>query len=165
MMTVSQFADHIGRVAVEELKLVFASQGYRFTGELIRSVEHVVRKTMEAVDVSILFNFYGRFLVEGVPANRIRSPFAPPRIRALTAWSEKKFSVSRKEAERIAYAIARKHSQLGFPLPMSGRKRTGAVEMVIEKITPDIEAFVASYVTERINAEVANALTSQIPGR
>lgn len=145
----------IATLAMEGLRKFWVLQGHRLTKSWENSLEYAVTQKADEIGIDISFNDYGQYVQSGVPASRIKSPFAPARIKGLTDFAKQRFGVSRKEAERIAYAIASKHKREGMPTRASrrfsrapGNKRTGFIDQAIVEMEPKIEAMVGVAVEE-----------------
>jgi hypothetical protein len=62
-------------------------------------------------------------------------------------YAKLRFNANDKEAERIAFAIARKHKKFGMPLD----GKTGAVEKGIKESSDEVEALISEALTKVIN--------------
>jgi hypothetical protein len=111
----------IGNAYAKAFGLELVRQGRsKKSGGLINSLHSKVT----GVGVSIMGNYYWRFVDKGVKASQIKKPFAPPRINALIKWLKSKGIGSSNEIIRgIAYAIAYTHSKKGMPTQNGRRAR------------------------------------------
>lgn len=89
------------------------NQGHRGTGKLIASLKSEVDNIN--LKVVIKSKFYAIFVNNGVLPSQIKSPFAPKRIQALRNWVMRVLKKSDKEAQGLAYAIAKTHKEQGMP--------------------------------------------------
>ncbi len=168
-------AAKIGEIAVEYVKNEYAAQGHTLTGALIDSIEAKVKESPTGAIIEGYLLEYGVPVNTGVPAANI--PYNPSRrsgaktsnyIAGLQLFAELRFRVSKKEALRIAFAIARKHKQQGMPTASSKRysktgKRTGAIQDGLQKADPDIEALITEVVTAYVEDIIIEVFVKNIP--
>jgi hypothetical protein len=131
-------SDRMGKVrdlAVRKVKDELRQQGHIDTGKLLDSIEAEIDSTQEDLIEIIGSNeFYGRFLNDGVPANRIRparrrnsrgggSGRKSPRQEAIEGWLRRKVmpGASDKEVTGRYFAIVNTWRKVGFPSP-GGKK-------------------------------------------
>lgn len=98
-------------------------QGHKLTGALIESFEQRVRDEGDKISIDFLMLIYGRALNDGIPPERIPyTPGGPKRggtskyIQGLIDFALKKFTLDKKVATGIAFAIAKKQKEKGYPL-------------------------------------------------
>jgi len=147
-----RLGDEIGEVVKKAVKQAFIIQGRTLTGALVNSIDYSVNATVTSAYIEFTLLDYGMILNFGVPANRI--PFSPGSgaksskyIDGLKLYAKLRFNANDKEAERIAFAIARKHKKFGMPLD----KKTGAVEKGLEESKEEVEALINEALTQVIN--------------
>ena len=147
-----RLGDQVGEVVKKAVKQAFIMQGRSLTGALVNSIDYSVNATVTSAFIEFTLLDYGMILNYGVPANRI--PFSPGSgaksskyIDGLKMYAKLRFNANDKEAERIAFAIARKHKKFGMPLD----KKTGAVEQGIKESSDEVEALISEALTQVIN--------------
>jgi len=147
-----RLGDQIGEVVKKAVKQAFIMQGRTLTGALVNSIDYSVNATVTSAFIEFTLLDYGMILNYGVPANRI--PFSPGSgaksskyIDGLKMYAKLRFNANDKEAERIAFAIARKHKKFGMPLD----GKTGAVEKGIKESSEEVEALISEALTKVIN--------------
>lgn len=96
-----------------------------YTGAFERSIEHKVTKEDNKIIIDFLGNEYGVYLRDGVSADRV--PYTHRKrgegkggsskyITGLHNWVKGKLGISdERESLSIAFAIAKSHSENGFP--------------------------------------------------
>ena len=127
-------------------------QGRSLTGALVNSIDYSVNATVTSAFIEFTLLDYGMILNYGVPANRI--PFSPGSgaksskyIDGLKMYAKLRFNANDKEAERIAFAIARKHKKFGMPLD----GKIGAVQNGLDDSKDEVEALISEALTQVIN--------------
>lgn len=143
----------------ERFKEEFTKQGHSLTGAAENSVEFQEVRNKNATRLKVLANYYVVYVDKGVTSYEIKSPYAPPRIKGLTAFFKQK-GLSSKEAKSAAYATATKHKQIGYPTEGSKQysqtgKRTGFTEEMTDQTSIDRMA-------EIISIEAAASLEATI---
>lgn len=98
-------------------------QGHKLTGALIESFEKQVREEGDKLSIDFLMLIYGRALNDGIKPSKIPyDPDTPARgkiskyIQGLIDFALKKFTLDKKVATGIAFAIAKKQKEKGYPL-------------------------------------------------
>ncbi|OED34703.1 hypothetical protein AB832_06940 [Flavobacteriaceae bacterium (ex Bugula neritina AB1)] len=123
-------------------------QGHKLTGALIESFEGKVREQTDSLDLDFLMLVYGRALNDGILPERI--PYTvggPPRggkskyIEGLIDFALKKFTLDKKRATSIAFAIARKQKEKGYPLT----GKIGFIDNVLSADSEEITNLIADY--------------------
>ena len=147
-----RLGEQVGEVVKKAVKQAFVMQGRTLTGALVNSIDYSVNATITSAFIEFTLLDYGMILNYGVPANRI--PYSPGSgaksskyIDGLKMYAKLRFNANDKEAERIAFAIARKHKKYGMPLD----KKTGAVEKGLEDSKDEVEALISEALTQVIN--------------
>jgi hypothetical protein len=147
-----RLGEQVGEVVKKAVKQAFIIQGRSLTGALVNSIDYSVNATVTSAFVEFTLLDYGMILNYGVPPNKI--PFSPGSgaksskyIDGLKMYAKLRFNANDKEAERIAFAIARKHKKFGMPL----NKKTGAVEKGLEESKDEVEALINEALTQVIN--------------
>ena len=147
-----RLGEQVGEVVKKAVKQAFIMQGRSLTGALVNSIDYSVNATVTSSFIEFTLLDYGMILNYGVPANRI--PYSPGSgaksskyIDGLKLYAKLRFNANDKEAERIAFAIARKHKKFGMPLD----KKIGAVQNGINDSKDEVEALISEALTEVIN--------------
>ena len=147
-----RLGEQVGEVVKKAVKQAFIMQGRSLTGALVNSIDYSVNATVTNSFIEFTLLDYGMILNYGVPANRI--PYSPGSgaksskyIDGLKLYAKLRFNANDKEAERIAFAIARKHKKFGMPLD----KKIGAVQNGIDDSKDEVEALISEALTEVIN--------------
>jgi len=147
-----RLGEQVGEVVKKAVKQAFIMQGRSLTGALVNSIDYSVNATVTSAYIEFTLLDYGMILNYGVPANRI--PYSPGSgaksskyIDGLKMYAKLRFNANDKEAERIAFAIARKHKKFGMPLD----KKTGAVEKGLEESKEEVEELINEALTQVIN--------------
>jgi hypothetical protein len=147
-----RLGEQVGEVVKKAVKQAFIMQGRTLTGALVNSIDYSVNATVTSAFIEFTLLDYGMILNYGVQANRI--PFSPGSgaksskyIDGLKMYAKLRFNANDKEAERIAFAIARKHKKFGMPLD----GKTGAVEKGIKESSDEVEALISEALTKVIN--------------
>lgn len=149
---------------VQAIRVELGLQGHKLTGKLIESIEAVATNTSTGFVISILGEDYIAPVNNGVPAANI--PFSgrsgrggtSKYIQGLRRFAQLRFGVSERKALSIAFAIANKHKREGMPTRASRRfsktgRRTGAVQVAIDKVEDQIEALAGQFLNEVIVRE------------
>lgn len=168
---IQQIADTAKMAVVIEWR----RQGHELTGKAAQSIEEQVTQTATGTRIDFYIQDYMANINQGVPSNRI--PYtpgsgAPPSkyIQGLTRYARLRFGANRKEAERIAFAIARTHLREGLPSEKSKRfsstgRRTGFIEQGLEGEEEKISVLIERAVEETFRTLIESFFKSQISGR
>ena len=153
-----RLGEEVGEVVKKAVKQAFIMQGRSLTGALVNSIDYSVNATVTSAYIEFTLLDYGMILNYGVPANRI--PYSPGSgaksskyIDGLKMYAKLRFNANDKEAERIAFAIARKHKKFGMPLD----KKTGAVEKGLEESKEEVEELINEALTQVINVMILSS--------
>ena len=137
-------------------------QGHKLTGALIESFEGKVRETTDKTSLDFLMLIYGRSLNDGIPPERIPYTIGgAPRggkskyIEGLIDFALKRFTLDKKRATSIAFAIARKQKEKGYPLT----GKIGFIDNVLSADSKEIEELISDYY-EVIIQELINEYTT-----
>ena len=180
-------AEKIAEIVTEATKIEFAAQGHELTGALIDSIEAQVKETTTGARIEGLLLDYGLAVNNGVPKENVpftinnrgslrafrtsnfrRSTGVSKYIAGLQLFAELRFRVSKKEALRIAFAIARKHKQEGIPSRASKRfsrtgKRTGAIQDALQKTDEQIKEVIEEIITTYVNTIFIAVFKKNLP--
>ncbi len=137
-------------------------QGHKLTGALINSLDSKVRETTSGTSFDYLMLVYGRSLNDGIkPANIPYTIGGAPRggkskyIEGLINFALKKFTLDKKKATGIAFAIARKQKEKGFPLT----GKIGFIDNVLSADMDEITELISDYYEEIIQLMIHEYLT------
>jgi hypothetical protein len=165
----------IARTAKEAVVIEWRRQGHELTGKAAQSIEEQVTTAANATRIDFYIQDYMANINQGVPSNRI--PYTPGSgaksskyIQGLTRYARLRFGADRKEAERIAFAIARTHLREGLPSLKSKRfsstgRRTGFIEEGLDKNEDKISQLIENAVEQTYRALIEAFFRSQISGR
>ena len=137
-------------------------QGHKLTGSLIQSLDTKYKEGKRKDRIDFLMLKYGLYLNYGVKPERI--PYTedgPPRggkskyIQGLIEFAMKKFSLDKKAATSVAFAIAKKQKKKGSPL--SGK--IGFIDNVLEKDDDAILELISDYYEAVIELLINEYLT------
>ena len=147
-----RLGEQVGEVVKKAVKQAFIIQGRSLTGALVNSIDYSVNATVNSAFIEFTLLDYGMILNYGVPANRI--PYSPGSgaksskyIDGLKLYAKLRFNANDKEAERIAFAIARKHKKFGMPLD----GKIGAVQNGLDDSKDEVEELINEALTQVIN--------------
>ena len=147
-----RLGEQVGEVVKKAVKQAFIIQGRSLTGALVNSIDYSVNATVNSAFIEFTLLDYGMILNYGVPANRI--PYSPGSgaksskyIDGLKLYAKLRFNANDKEAERIAFAIARKHKKFGMPLD----GKIGAVQNGLDDSKQEVEELINEALTQVIN--------------
>jgi len=153
----------------QQIKRELEAQGHKLTGSLLRSVDFRIEAKGTELEGVVEFLEYGRYVNTGVAAANI--PFQKGSGRKSSRYIDalidywRKRGLGEKESKRAAFATATKHSREGMPTRSSKRfsstgRRTGAVNIAIDKRQPNIEKAldqgIEKYVIARVEMPLAD---------
>jgi len=139
----------------------FELQGHVMTGDLISTINYQITSTDIGGRIDFILNDYGMYQNYGVPADKIKNPFARPRIEGLTKFAKIKLGISNdKEATRVAFAIAKKQSVEGMPTKNSKAmgKKTGAINDALEETNEEIQRLISDAMDNIITSLISDTL-------
>jgi len=136
-------------------------QGHKLTGSLINSFEVQVREHGDSIDYDFMMLNYGLSLNDGIKPSRIPYTIGgPPRggtskyIQGLIEFAKKRFFANQKRATQIAFAIARKQKEKGYPLT----GKIGFINNVLEADKDIITKLISDYYEASIELLIEEAL-------
>ena len=144
----NELIDELFNLIFTELAAELNRQNHKLTGALEASFEKKIRKELGKVALDFIMNDYGLALNDGIKPSRI--PYTPPPpkrggkskyIQGLIRWARIKFRYSIKRATSVAFAVARKHKQKGYPLT-----KRGFIDITLAANESKIEDFVVDWV-------------------
>ena len=147
-----RLGEQVGEVVKKAVKQAFVIQGRSLTGALVNSIDYSVNATVNSAFVEFTLLDNGMILNYGVPPERIHySPGSGAKsskyIDGLKLYAKLRFNANDKEAERIAFAIARKHKKFGMPLD----GKIGAVQNGLDDSKQEVEELINEALTQVIN--------------
>ena len=139
-------------------------QGHKLTGSLIHSLDSKFKELKQKDRIDFLMLKYGRALNDGVPPERIPYTDGGPRrggkskyIQGLIDFAMKKFSLDKKAATGVAFAIAKKQKKKGSPLTGKINFIDNVLEAnddaILELISDYYEAVIELMINEYITFE------------
>jgi hypothetical protein len=107
-----------------QLTAELEKQGHKLSGALIESFETKVKEvTEDNLTIEFLMLNYGLSLNDGIKPKNIPYTIGGPRrggtskyIEGLIRFAKQRFQADQKRATQIAFAIARKQKEEGYPL-------------------------------------------------
>ena len=151
----------IGEVVKKAIIYNFKLQDHVMTGDLIDTINYKIEQTDIGGRIDFYMNDYGIYQNYGVKASQIKKPFAKPRIEGLQRFAKIKLGISdEKEALRVAFAIAKKHSIEGMPTNNSRSmgKKTDALGDAIKDSEKEIEKMISVAMEEVITTLISDTL-------
>lgn len=151
----------IGEVVKKAVIYNFKLQDHVMTGDLIDTINYKIQTTDIGGRVDFYLNDYGMYQNYGVTAAQIKKPFAKPRIEGLQRFAKIKLGISdEKEALRVAFAIAKKHSIEGMPTNNSKSmgKKTGAINDALKDVEKEVAELIEKAMGEVITTLISDTL-------
>jgi hypothetical protein len=149
-----QLAEILSRFIFKQLTEELLRQGHRLTGALIDSFETKIKETGDSMIIEFLMLNYGLSLNDGIPPERIPYTIGGPKrggtskyIQGLIRFARIKFQADERRAKQIAFAIARKQKQKGYPLT----GKIGFIDNVLAADSEEIQTLIQEYFEESIN--------------
>ena len=138
-------------------------RGHNLTGSLINSFEEKVRLKADTLSIDFLMLIYGRALNDGIPPERI--PYSPggsrggtsKYIQGLIDFALKRFTLDKKKATSIAFAIANKQKKKGYPLT----GKIAFIDITLEANSNEIEDLISDFYEETLNLMIQEYITLQ----
>lgn len=151
----NELVEILSKFIFKQLSEELIRQGHNLTGSLIDSFEAKIGEfTADNLTIEFLMNDYGLSLNYGIKPSRI--PYTPPPpkrggtskyIEGLIRFAKLKFGADQRRATSIAFAIARKHKEKGYPL--SGK--IGFIDNVLSADNAKVESIIQIYFEETLN--------------
>lgn len=148
----------LATILQEELVAELISQGHKATGDLVNSVEVIVKEESGSAIMDGLFIFYGRNVDQGRRAGGKKVP-----LDALIEWvKQKNFTQDAKEAKGVAFRIQRKIHEVGISTPSSwaGELTKNWMTNVLSRNEDTIAEEISDGATEAIEIALSNIITS-----
>ena len=145
---IKKLSEILANFIFENLAEELLRQGHKLTGALSKSFEAKIEQQTEKTIIKFLMLSYGLSLNNGISPARI--PFAPvppyrggksKYIQGLIKFAQLKFGVTKKKAKGIAFAIATKQKQKGYPLT----RKTGFIDNVLKANERKIEQLIENF--------------------
>lgn len=150
-------------ILIQKIDEEFILAGHPNTGQFQENLEGEIRKDDKSIYVDILGPAYGLYLSEGVPPEKVPyrrrkrgqgSGGTSKYITGLHNWVKSKLGISdERESLSIAFAIATRHSEEGFPI-RNGELGSKFLEEVSKKYEKQINALVEEIYDEIINKQI-----------
>lgn len=147
-------------ILIDAIDDEFTLKGHPNTGEFQQSLEGIIERNGPDISVQIWGNDYGLYLSRGVPADRVPytrrnrgqgSGGTSKYITGLMNWVETKLGITdHREALSIAFAIAQRHSEEGYPIS-DGELGSKFLEAVQENYDDKIQEIIEDYYDDLIN--------------
>ncbi len=141
-------------ILIELIDDEFTLKGHPDTGQFQESLEGVIERKGPDIKVEIWGRDYGLYLSEGVPPERV--PYTRRNrgqgrggqskyITGLYNWVQRKLGISdHREALSVAFAIAQRHSEEGYPI-VNGELGSKFLEEVTEKHREKIDKLIEEF--------------------
>lgn len=145
----------VAEIVLISVKAELEAQGHKMTGDLYNSIKYEIRSEASKVIIDYSFLDYGMVQNYGIKPNKI--PYKPGSgkkeskyIDGLKFFVLKRMGLVGKEAERVAFAIARKHKTEGMPTKGStayskNGRRTNWIGEGIAEATPKVNEAISKY--------------------
>lgn len=161
--------NQVAEVVLIAVKNELVAQGHKMTGDLYNSIQYAVKAEASKVVIDYSFLEYGMVLNYGVSPDKIpysqgsgakKSQF----IEGLKRFVEKRIGKTGKEAEGIAFAIAKKMKAEGMPTKNSYKyssngRRLNWIDEGLKEANPKVVEIIDKVFSETINALVVSAFT------
>ena len=151
----NELIDILSKFIFKQLTQELIRQGHNLTGALIDSFEAKISTfTSDNLTIDFLMNNYGLSLNYGIKPSRI--PYTPPPpfrggtskyIEGLIRFAKLKFGADQRRATSIAFAIARRQKEKGYPLT----GKIGFIDNVLKADETKIEQVIEIYFEESLN--------------
>ena len=159
----------VAEIVLISVKAELQAQGHKMTGDLYNSIKYEIRSEASKVIIDYSFLDYGMVQNYGIKADRI--PFSAGSgakkskyIDGLVKFVQNRMGKSGKEAERIAFAIARKHKTEGMPTANSynskytkNGRRLNWISEGIAEATPKVNEAISKYFPMVIDSIIISA--------
>lgn len=163
--------NQVAEVVLLAVKNELVAQGHKMTGDLYNSIQYAVKAEASKVVIDYSFLEYGMVLNYGVSPDKI--PYSPGSgakksqfIEGLKRFVEKRIGKTGKEAEGIAFAIAKKMKAEGMPTNnsrngnfSSNGRRLNWIAEGLKEANPKVVEIIDKVFSETINALVVSAFT------
>jgi hypothetical protein len=150
-------SEEVAEIVLISVRAELEAQGHKMTGDLYNSIKYEIRSEAGKSIIDYFFLDYGMVQNYGIKADRI--PFNPGSgakkskyIDGLVKFVQNRMGKSGKEAERIAFAIARKHKTEGMPTANSysskytkNGRRLNWISEGIAEATPKVNEAISKY--------------------
>lgn len=160
-------SSEVAEIVLISVKAELEAQGHKMTGDLYNSIRYEIRSEAGKSIIDYFFLDYGMVQNYGIKPNKI--PYKPGSgkkeskyIDGLKFFVLKRMGLVGKEAERVAFAIARKHKTEGMPTKGStaysknGRRTNWVGEGIAEAI-PKVNEAITKYFPMVIDSIIISA--------
>jgi hypothetical protein len=154
---IQQIAD----LAIQAVAIAWRAQGHELTGNAVRQMETKITKTAQGYQIDGYVTDYMASLNTGVPASRI--PYSPGSGARSSKYIQGLMDYAKKEAQKIAFAIASRHKREGMPTKASARfSSTGKRTQFIQDALQDKEAQFAELIERAVEESFNVIFTSSL---
>lgn len=162
-MEANELLNNIAELLKEEMRQQLKIADHIMTGDLSESIESRILSTIEGTKIEIWLNRYGFALDEGVPTNKI--PFTEPSgrggtskyIEGLQRFVQLKLGkTDNRESLSIAFAIARKHKEVGMPTKGPTQFIQKTIDATEEQIIKFVEDWAEAVLKAKIDKIIEN---------
>lgn len=151
---IEQLVEILSKFVFKQLTEELIRQGHKLTGALIDSFETRISQDSNKITIDFLMLNYGLSLNDGIkPAYIPYTIGGPPRggtskyIQGLIQFAKLKFQADQRRATQIAFAIARRQKEKGYPLT----GRIGFIDNVLNADSDEFGQIIQDYFEESIN--------------
>tara|TARA_R110002126_G_scaffold117574_2_gene257379 strand:- start:1048 stop:1542 length:495 start_codon:yes stop_codon:yes gene_type:complete len=151
---IEKLAETLSKFIFAQLTIELKRQGHNLTGALIESFEAKIQEKTDSITIEFLMLKYAFSLNKGIKPSKIPYTIGgPPRggtskyIQGLIRFAQIKFKADKRRAKQIAFAIARKQKQKGYPLT----GKIGFIDNVLKADSEAIENIIEAYFEESLN--------------
>ncbi len=152
----NELVDILSKFIFKQLTEELIRQGHNLTGALIDSFEAVVsRETEEKLTIDFMMLNYGLSLNDGIQPQNIPYTIGGPKrggtseyIQGLIRFAKLKFFADEKRATQIAFAIARRQKEKGYPLT----GKIGFIDNVLAADSEEIIEIISDFFEETLNS-------------
>lgn len=151
-----QYLERVIEIAINAVGIYWRMAGHPLTGKFLQTLEAKKVKFSDRIEIQMLMQVYGPINSAGIKPERVpyRRGSGATRSKLIDGfkrYARLRFGASRKEAERIAHAIATKWKK-------EGMKGTGWLDKAVKDIDSQVEALLATAIEEIYTSSVEQAL-------
>lgn len=156
MLQMDKLLNELIQFITTQLRGELLNQGHNFTGTLAKTIEASIEKKVNSTNIKFLIQDYGLSLNDGIKPSRIPYTRGSGKrtskyIEGLRRWVRGKLGFSQKRAERVAFAIASKQKEKGYPLT----GKIGWIDITLESnkklIADKVEEYVQVLIEDLID--------------
>ena len=158
---IEKLAETLSKFIFAQLTIELKRQGHNLTGALVKSFEYKVQEKTDSITIEFLMLKYALSLDKGIKPEKIPYTIGGPTrggtskyIEGLIRFARLKFHADKRAAKQIAFAIARKQKENGYPLT----GKIGFISNVLKADSQQIESIIESYFEESVNLLISEFL-------